>query len=171
MASFVARGHRAAVFVGAYLGAAGVAGLVLLLARLRTSIADDARAAIFWGLGIASAAGFASGFALTASAPLAMAYGGAGVIPPTVVYTLSEAGWVIISGAGGVLLGCALLVFAAGPVLAPAWVRWTTLAAGVAAIAGFAWFPFAVVLAWAIALGIWLLASDRERAPAVTASA
>jgi hypothetical protein len=69
-------------------------------------------------------------------------------------------------GAGGMLLGCALITFAAGPVAVPGWVRWSTLVAGIAGLAAIAWFPFFVVYVWAIVLGLWLLVADRGHATA-----
>jgi hypothetical protein len=171
VADYVKSSHRPLVFLGAYLGALSVVGLIMLLARLRDAIGDGARATIFGGLSAASAAGFGVGFALNAAVPIAMGYGGKGVtLDPPVVFTISEAGWVIISGVGGVLLGCALLMFAFSAVGVPAWVRWSTVVAGIAAIAGFAWFPFALVLIWAAAMGIWLLAGARGTAPVAQAA-
>lgn len=164
IADYVRSGHRPLVFLGLYLSVLGIAGLMLFLGRLRESIADETKARVFWGFSIAACAGMAGGLAVTATVPIAMGYGGRGVsIAPAVAYVFSEAGWVVIS-AGAVFLGCALLTFTAGVVAVPAWVRWSTVVAALAAIAGAAWFPFALVLIWAFALGIWLLVA--ERAPA-----
>jgi hypothetical protein len=75
-------------------------------------------------------------------------------------------------GAGALLLGCALLTFAAGPVTLPAWIRWTTLVAGIAAIAGLAWFPMFLVYIWAIVIGVALVVIEWRQAPqAVSAPA
>ena len=68
-------------------------------------------------------------------------------------------------GAGGLLLGCALLTFAAGAVTLPSWIRWTTLVAGVAALAAVAWFPFFLVYIWAIVIGVALVVIERRQAP------
>ena len=43
--------------------------------------------------------------------------------------------------------------------------RWSTLVAGIAALAGIAWFPFFLVYIWAIVVGAWLIVADREPAP------
>jgi hypothetical protein len=40
----------------------------------------------------------------------------------------------------------------------PAWIRWTTLVAGVAGIAAIVWFPFFLVYIWAIVVGVALVA-------------
>ena len=167
VADYVRSGHRPLVFLGVYLGALGIVGLVFLLARLRDAIADGSRARVFWGLGLSATGTIGAGYALTAAVPIAMGYGGKGVtLPPTVTFVFSESGWVIMT-VGFSVLGCALLTFALGRVAVPAWVRWSTGIAGIAALASAAWFPLALVIIWAIATGIWLLVRGgaRETAP------
>lgn len=157
VADYVRSGHRPLVFVGLYLGALGVVGLVFLLALLRAAIADSAVSSAFWGLGIAAAGAITAGYALTAAVPIAIAYGGNGVaIDAPVTFVISESGWVVMT-AGCILLGAALLTFARAAVSVPAWVRWSTVVAGVAAIASAAWFPLALLILWALAIGVWLL--------------
>lgn len=164
VADYVAKGHRTSVIVSIYLVVLAAVGLVCLLARLRDAIADARTAAIFWAIGTAAVAGFVIGYALVAAVPLAIAYGGSAVtLQPTVVFTLAEAGWVVMYGAGGVLLGCALVALALRPAGLPAWVRWSTLVAGICGLAAPLWFPFFVVLIWAVVIGVWLLAADRGR--------
>lgn len=166
-ADYLARGHRAAVFISAYVFMLGVLGLICLLARLRDAVAvrDDGVPAgrIFWGTSVAAAAGFATGWALVVSAPLSLAFGGKSlVIAPNLAYMFSEAGFVLIYGAASIMLGFALivLVLAWGGAL-PAWLRWATLVGGIAAVAGPAFFPFFLVLIWSLVAGIWLLVGDR----------
>lgn len=163
---FVAKGHRPVVFLSIYLLLLSGVGLLVLLARLRESIVESKRAAIFWGLGVGSAAAWVAGYALAMTAPAAFAFGGGKSLTLTngVIYTFAEAGFVVMYGAGGTLLGCALLVFALGPVRAPAWVRWSTLIAGIAGLAALAWFPFYLVYLWALVLGVWILVGERSRA-------
>jgi hypothetical protein len=104
--------------------------------------------------------------------PAALAFSGgkldASAISPQVGYVFSEAGWAIMYGAGGILLGVALATFVIGRVAVPAWVRWFTAVAAVCALAAIAWFPFFLVYLWAIILGLWtLLAAPAEaRQPA-----
>lgn len=161
VADYVRSGHRPLVFVGLYLGAFGVVGLVFLLTRLRAAIADSASSSAYWGLGLAAAGTITAGYALTAAVPIAMAYGGNGVtIDAPVTFVISESGWVVMT-AGFILLGTALLTFARAAVSVPAWVRWSTVIAGVAAIASAAWFPLALLILWAVAIGIWLLVAQR----------
>jgi hypothetical protein len=164
---YVARGHRVAVFVSVYLVVLSSIGLVLLVARLRSAIGDGARASIFWALGIAAAAAWATGYAIVVAVPAAFAFSGGHTVTLTngVIYTFSEAGFAVMYGAGGVILGAALITFAIGPVAAPSWVRWSTLVAGVAGLAALAWFPFFLVYIWAILVGVWLIVTDRAPAP------
>jgi hypothetical protein len=49
VADFIAKGHRPAVFVSIYLVLLSAVGLLLLLARLRESIAEGSRTTLFWG--------------------------------------------------------------------------------------------------------------------------
>jgi len=174
--SFLAKGHRPAVFVSVYLMVIAVVGLVLLLARLRATI-EGARATLFWGFSIASAAAWLAGYALVIATPAALAFSGgklsAAAISPPTAYVFSEAGWAVMYGAGGILLGVALGTFVIGQVAVPGWIRWFTALAAVCALAAIAWFPFFVVYLWAVVLGLWaLVASPIEvQRPAVAQAA
>jgi hypothetical protein len=53
-----------------------------------------------------------------------------------------------------------------GRALVPAWLRWSTLVAGVAGIVSLAFFPAILVLLWGIVMGIWLLVPSRGPAVA-----
>jgi hypothetical protein len=171
--SYLAKGHRPAVFISVYLMVVAVVGLVLLLARLRT-LAEGSRGTLVWAFGVASAGAWLVGWALVVATPAALAYSGgklsASDISPQLGYVLSEAGWAVMYGAGGILLGLALLTLVVGRVAAPAWVRWTTAVAGVCALAGLAWFPFFLVYLWAIAIGVWALLTAPADVRAVTAA-
>jgi len=161
VAKFVERGHRPAAFASVYLLWLAVVGLLLLLARLRVAIADKKRASIFWALSVAGAAVWVVGWALGLTVPIAMAYGGKGVVIPSgVIYLMSAGGWVV-AAAGAVLVGCALLALTLGPSALPAWVRWFTLVAALAAVTAIAWFPFFLFYLWAIVIGLWLLVAER----------
>ncbi|MCW2964600.1 MAG: hypothetical protein JWO17_1852 [Actinomycetia bacterium] len=156
VADFVAKGHRTSVIASLYLVLLAVLGLLALLREL-------ARDSLAWGLGIASAASIAIGWGLICTPSLALAYGGAGgaSIEPSVAYTICEGGFVVLCGAGGVLLGLSLLVTA---VALRGWVRWFAGVVGVIALASAAWFPFFVLLLGGVVLGIWLLTARREPA-------
>lgn len=170
--NYLAKGHRAAVIVALYLLVVAIIGMLLMLWRMRDEIVG-ARSNVFWALGIASAACWIAGFAIVIAPATSLAFSGGKLttLPGTLTYTIAEAGWAVAYGGGAILLGCALVTYALGPVAAPAWVRWTTLVAGIAAIASIAWFPQFLVYLWAIAIGVWTLVSRRSTAPATAATA
>lgn len=143
-----------------------VVGLVLLLARLRATI-EGTRETLFWGFSIAAAASWLVGYALVIATPAALAFSGgklsASAISPQTGFVFSEAGYAVMYGAGGILLGVALATFVIGRAAVPAWVRWSTAVATVCALAALAWFPFFIVYLWAIVVGLWtLLAAPAE---------
>jgi hypothetical protein len=149
---FVANGHRTAVIVSLYLMLFAVVGLLAMLRELtRGSLAS--------ALGVMGAAGIAIGWGLGMTPALAMAYGGNTSIDPKVGYTISEGGFVMLCGVGGVLLGLALIVIA---LRMRGWVRWFTGVVGVLGLASPAWFPFFALVLGSIVLGIWLLTARRE---------
>ena len=154
--------------IGLYLAIAAVTGLVALLSGLREAIAAgrDDWARIFRGLGLGAATAFAIGFAILVTPPLSLAIGGGEAAEPETTYLVTQVGWVVTLGAGGLLLGAALVVLmlGSGGVL-PAWLRWVTLAAGILGLASTAYFPFFGLLIWGVVVGAWLLASGRTLGP------
>ena len=56
IADFIATGHRPAVFVSVYLMLLSAVGLLVLLARLRESIAAGSRETLFWSFSVAAVA-------------------------------------------------------------------------------------------------------------------
>jgi hypothetical protein len=173
VASFIAKGHRPAVFVAAYLMVIAAVGLLLALARLRAKVEDPARRVVFWGLSVAAVAGWLVGFLIAVSPSLGLAYSGGHLtdVSHPVAYVIGEGGWGVMYGAGGILLGCALLTFATGTAAVPRWVRWATGVAALASLAALAWFPFFLVFVWAIVLGLWTLVADRGGASEVVPAA
>ena len=171
VADFIAKGHRPAVFLSVYLFLLSAVGLLLLLARLRESIADGSRATIFWGFSVAAVSAWLVGYAIAVTPSVALAFSGGKLhtLSAPVAYTFSETGWAAMYGAGGLLLGCALVTFASGAVTLPAWIRWTTLVAGIAALAALAWFPFFLVYIWAIVIGVALVVIEWRQAPQASA--
>jgi hypothetical protein len=158
--SFLAPGHRAAAIAALLCGLLGVTGLVGLLTHLRGEAGG--RGPIVWGVGLAGAASIAAGFAVLAGLVFADWEGGAAVaVPPTITYVISEVAVVLIFGAGAMLVGIALIAAATA-----AGVRWAMLLAGVCGVAGLAYFPFFLLLLWAIGFGIRLAA----QAPAASGS-
>ena len=172
IADFLAKGHRPAVFVSMYLVLLSVVGLLFLLARLRESIGDGERAPLFWGFSVTAVGAWLAGYAVGISPSVALAFSGGKLhtLSARVAYTFSEAGWAIMYGAGGLLLGCALVTWAVGPVALPAWVRWSTLVAGIAGLAAIAWFPFFLVYLWAIVIGVALIVIELRQAPETPAA-
>ena len=174
--TFYSSGHRPAVIVSLYLGLLGSAILVATLASLGELGGDtpDHRGAhrVFWGCGVAAAASLAVGWGLNLVGPASRTLGGAAPISPKVAYVFAQAGLVTVFGAGCFLLGCALIALAvalAGSV--PAWVRWTAVVAGLAGITSVGFFPFFVLIACLIVMGIGLvLVPTREAAPAAATS-
>ncbi len=170
VADFVKSGHRPVVFVATYLALLGIVGLGLLLAWLREGIADGSRSSIFWMLSVAGVGTWIAGWGVGAAVPMVMGYGGKQVtLSPTVTYALATGGWAVMAG-GAALIGFALLALTLAPSALPSWVRWATLVAGIAALAAYAWFPFFLFYIWAVVIGLWLLVSQRSRAPQPAAS-
>jgi hypothetical protein len=169
--NYVASGHRAAVYVAMYLVTVGFLGLICLLARLRESISvgtqeQPVALSIFWGAGLAAAVCWVAGWAITFSLPIAYAVGGNGFsVGPAQIYTIVEAGFALLFGVGGILLGLTLIVlFLGSRATLPAWLRWVTLIAGVLGLASPAFFPWFALLIWGVVTGIWLLAAARSSA-------
>lgn len=169
---YVAKGHHVAVFASVYVLLLAVLGLLLLLAYLRNLLSgapDGERVArIFWAMSIGAATSFAIGWAIVLGNAIAHAFGGSGVVvDPAVTYLASELGFSVVFGPAAILLGFALIAFViGGRALVPAWLRWSTLVAGVAGIVSLAFFPAALVLLWGIVMGIWLLVPSRGPAVA-----
>ena len=169
---YVAKGHHVAVFASVYVLLLAVLGLLLLLAYLRDllSAAPDGErvARIFWAMGVGAATSFAIGWAIVLGNAIAHAFGGSGVVvDPAVTYLASELGFSVVFGPAAILLGFALIAFViGGRALVPAWLRWSTLVAGVAGIVSLAFFPAVLVLLWGIVMGIWLLVPSRGPAVA-----
>lgn len=98
--------------------------------------------------------------------------GGGPAIDPGITYAFISGGMLVFFGAGGMLLGIALITLATGAGSAPGWIRAFTALAGLAALLSWAFLlatgwspnqwlpgPFYVVILWGLAIGIWLLVS------------
>jgi hypothetical protein len=167
IADFVDRGHRAAAVVAVYLMLAAAAALLYLVAGLRERAAGSR---LFAPLAFAAGTAWAIGAAILVTVPLGLMNGAQAAPDGNTVYMLTQAGFAVMFGAGGILLGAALISLAlAGFAGVPAWLRWLTLVAGVAGVASIAFFPFFLLLVWALVLGIWLTASGRTEPVPATA--
>lgn len=169
IAKFVDSDHRPAVFVSVYLGLLAVVALIGLLARLQDSIREALKPGagrFFWGTAVAGAGAMAIGWMLLVTVPVATGYAGTALaLDPHLVYTLCEAGWIVMFGAGGILIGVALLVLAfASRGSLPVWLTVATGVGGVAGVSAVAWFPFFLLLIWSLVVGVWLIAGARRTA-------
>lgn len=165
VAGYVASGHRPAVFVATYLVLLAMVGLALLLTWLRDALPEGSRSSIFSMLSMAGMGAWIAGWGVGATVPMVMGYGGAQVtVPATITYALATGGWAVMAG-GAALIGLALLTLTLAPSALPGWARWSTLVAGIAALAAYAWFPFFLFYIWSVVIGLWLLVSQRSRAP------
>jgi hypothetical protein len=164
--AYLAKGHRAVVIVAMYLGWLGVVGLICFLGHLRGYVGGEGIAAsVFWGSGVAAAASFALGWSVDGGQIIAHLEGGKALsVSPAVTHLISEVGSVLfIFGSGSAMLGFGLIaLMIASRETLPRWLRWLTLVAGVCGIAGPLFFTFFLLLLWAIAFGIWLLAAGRS---------
>lgn len=164
------------VIVSIYLLAASIIGLLLLMAYLTETLMSDGRhIRITWGASTVAAASFLVGWSLY-FAPFTSVMSGGPAIDPAIAYTVINAGFVVLFGAGGMLLGIALLTLAMWGRAAPTWVRAVNALAGLSAFLTWAFLlaskwsanqwlpvPFYVVLLWGLVIGVWLLVSPHRR--------
>jgi hypothetical protein len=171
VADYLASGHRVAVIVVFHLALLGLVGLVALLAHLRESLPSRA-AGIVWGTGLTAAACFALGWGIDVGQVIAHLEGGHAVaISAPVTYLISQIGVVFVFGCGAILLGLALIVVTMNArELMPGWLRWFTLACGIAGVAGLAFFTFFFFMLWGLATGLWLLGAGRRSGVGVLAA-
>ncbi len=161
VAKYVAHGHRPAVFISLYVMLLAVVGLVLAITRLRGMLPADWSQNTFQAIGLIAAGSLLIGFALVGTVPTALSVGGGSPIDPRLTYMFTEAGDAVLFGAAFVILGAALVLLAARAAM-PVWLRVVTGIAGIGGLAAPAFFPMFLVLVWALAIGIWLLASPRS---------
>ncbi|HET6850466.1 MAG TPA: hypothetical protein VFH74_16530 [Gaiellales bacterium] len=160
---FTASGHRTAVVIGMALSLIGVVGLLMLVTELRRMAAGGGNDAGFaWAAGLVSAAGFAIGTVLIDTVPMGLANGGR-PIPASVTYMFTQTGFAAAWGIGGTFLAVTLLALSVrGSAALPTWLRWFTVVAGVIGLFSLAFFPFFILVLWALVAGIWLLVSARS---------
>ena len=172
VASFVGQSPTNIV-ISVYLFAASTFGLLSVMLYLsETSFVADRHARVFWGMSLLAAGTFLVGWGLYFAPSIAL-LSGAPAIDPTISYTFTSAGLVVLFGVGGLLLGAALLVLARRGAALPMWVRAFNGVAGLAAFSSWAFIlvshwspnqwlpvPFYLVVLWGLVIGIWLLVSS-----------
>jgi hypothetical protein len=159
---YASSGHRVTAIALAYLGAFAVLGLLPFAARKRSEL--RAGGDLLWGLSVAGVAASVVGWFLLGGIPVVFAEGGTALagLPHDVVYALSEVSILVAVGASSFLVGVAALVLAVRAPL-PAPIRALTIVGGVCGLLASFFFPIFIFWLWAIAFGVWTLAS---RAPA-----
>jgi len=172
VANYISGGRVVIVGAIALWGLLGAAGLICLGAYLRHRADAEAAGSIWpqvmWGLTLGSAICFAVSWGIFVSQPIGNNEAGTNLnVPPTIIYSIGIAGDELIFESAATLLGLAMILGAVTnlPRL-PGWLRWITLAVGILAITSLAFFPFFLILLWAIVMGIWLLAGGRRPAAA-----
>jgi hypothetical protein len=124
----------------------------------------------FWGLAVGGVAASVVGWFLLGGIPVVFAEGGTALagLPHDVVYAMSEVSILVAVGASSFLVGAAALVLAArAPLSAP--IRAFTAVGGVCGLLAAFYFPIFIFWLWAIAFGVWTLASGARSSTAVTA--
>jgi hypothetical protein len=164
---YISSDHRVAAFALAYLGAFAALGLLPFAARMRSELRSGGD--LFWGLSLAGSAASVIGWFLLGGIPVGFAEGGAALtgLPHDVVYALSELGILVLVGAGSFLVGAAAVVLASRAPL-PAPLRVFTVVGGVCGLLGPFFFTLFVFWLWAIAFGVWTLASAARVTRSVT---
>jgi hypothetical protein len=156
--AFLDHGHRAAVVAGLYLMLGGAVCLLYLVTALRARTAGR-WSALFAGVSTAAGVAWAIGAVLVCVAPMAL-WNGLDTAPDShTVYLATQAGFGVLFGAGGILLGVALIAFASSAAL-PAWLKIVTWIGGIAGLVSIAFFPFFLVLIWGLVFGVWTLVSS-----------
>jgi hypothetical protein len=175
-AQYISRGHHVAVFVAAYMLLLATFGLIWLLGYLRELAFADPKNAllgrVFWGAGLCAAASIAVGWSLMLGVAMSTAFGGHSVtLAPNVIYVLVEVGSAAVWGAGGFLLGLALVALCVvTPTVFPTWLRSATGIGALGGLTAVAFFPSGLLLLWGIAVGVWLLISPQRMAETALAS-
>jgi hypothetical protein len=156
--SYISSGHRVTGIALAYLGAFAALGLLPFAARMRSELRSGGD--LFWGLSVAGVAASVVGWFLLGGIPVVFAEGGTALagLPHDVVYAMSEVSILVAVGASSFLVGVAALVLAVrGPLSGP--IRALTVVGGVCGLLASFYFPIFLFWLWAIAFGIWTLAS------------
>jgi hypothetical protein len=170
--AFVAQGPTALI-VSVYLLVLSIVGLIALMAHLSADWVPIGRQSrVTWGATLASGGAFLLGWGVYLAVPMAALAGGP-AIDPAITYAILSGGMTVFFGAGGMLLGIALITLAAGGVAAPSWIRAFTCLVGLLSVSTWAFLlalewspnqwlpgPFYLIVLWGLVMGIWLLVSS-----------
>jgi len=174
MSNFIGQSSTSMI-TSIYLFGASIIGLLLLMAYMtETFMSGGSHIRFTWGASTLAAGSFLIGWSLYFT-PFTSVISGGPAIDPAIAYTFINAGFVVLFGAGGILLGIALLTLAIWGNAAPSWVRAVNGLGGLSAFLSWAFIlaskwsasqwlpvPFYIVLLWAMVIGIWLLASPSK---------
>jgi hypothetical protein len=119
---------------------------------------------VFWALAVAGTAAAVIGWFLVGGVAVVFAEGGTALtaLPHPVVYALTETGNLVAVCASAFLVGSAALVLAARASL-PAALRVLTVVGGICGLVAAFFFPIFLFWLWAIAFGVWALATGGAR--------
>jgi hypothetical protein len=158
--------------VSVVLFGVSIVGLFLCLAYLSGTYVDEGPyRRMAWGMSMAGGSSILIGWGLYLAAPIARHSGGP-AIDPGISYALISAGFAVLFGVGGLLLGIVLISVAIGGSNAPTWVRGLSGLAGLSGLLSWAFLlasnwspnqwlpvPFYLVVLWGLVIGIWLVVS------------
>jgi hypothetical protein len=155
------------------LFAISMIGLIMLMAYLSEKcFGAGRRGRVTWAASLLAAASFLVGWGLYL-APYSSISSGGPTLDPGISYAFMTAGMGVLFGAGGIMLGLALVTFAVAGHAMPIWIRAFTGLAGLAALSSWPFLlalkwspnqwlpgPFYLVILWGFVMGIWLLVSS-----------
>jgi hypothetical protein len=168
LTTYMSSGHYATAIALAYLGAFAALGLLLFASRMRHELGSAGDA--LWGLALAGTTAGVIGWFLVGGISVAFAEGGGplATAPHNVVYLVSEMSNLIAVCCSAFFVGAAALVLAAKAVL-PAWLRTTSYIAGACGLLAAFFFPLFLFWLWAIAFGLWAVATEARSTERATA--
>jgi hypothetical protein len=169
VATFLDKGHFAAVLISAIVLFVAVAALIRLFAGLRQTItADGDSVAVdaYWGSALVACGAIVVGYVIAIAPAASLHFGGGHAIEPSVTYTFMQAGLGVVLLAGGYMFASAMIgLFIASKGALPNGIRWFSLVMGILSLT-FWPLPMLALPLWAIGTGIWSLASGKEVAAA-----
>ena len=168
--TYMSSGHWATAIALAYLGAFAALGLLVFANRMRQELGSAGDA--LWGLAVAGTTAGVIGWFLVGGISVAFAEGGLplAAAPHTMVYLVSEMSNLVAVCCSAFFVGAAALVLAAKAAL-PAWLRVASYVAGACGLLAAFFFPLFVFWLWAIAFGMWAVATHARHTDRATAQA